>query len=76
MQFGKLSELVPIRDFVGGPMGAIRLCLVVSCFRLPPQPQVNGVATELEDLSRFTFLHAISLDCLNDFLTQVVAVGF
>lgn len=59
MQFGKLSELVPIRDFIGGAMGAMRLCLVVSGFRLPPQPQVNGVATELKDLSRFTFLHAI-----------------
>ena len=31
----KLSELVPIRDFVGGAMGAIRLCLIVSGFSLP-----------------------------------------
>ena len=76
MQFGKLSELVPIRDFVGSAMGTIRLCLVVSGFSLPLQPQVNRVATELEDLSRFAFLHPIELDGLNDFLTQVVAVGF
>lgn len=59
MPTGEFSELLPVSDFVDDTMGAIRLCLVVSGFCLPLQPQVNRVATQLKQLSRNASLHAI-----------------
>jgi hypothetical protein len=40
------------------------------------KPQVNRVATDVEQLTRLTFLEAIHLDRLDDFLSKVIAVGF
>ena len=69
MPLGKLGEFVPIGNFAAGSMWAIRPSLVVSSFTKPLQPQVDRVATHLEHLSRFAFLHGIQLDRSDDFLT-------
>lgn len=54
-------------------MGTIGLGLVIASCSLPLKPQVNRVATDLKDLSRCTFSHAIQLDRVNDSLCKSLA---
>lgn len=75
MSFGKGTEFIPVRDFVSTPRRSIRLRFVISRLTPPLQPQVNGIATDLKQLSGFALLYAIQLNRFDDFLTQVVAVG-
>ena len=65
-----------IGHVVNGAMEAIGFGLVIASFGLPLQPQINRVATDLKDLSRFAFSHAIQLDRANDFLPQIVTLCF
>jgi len=75
ISLGKRSKFLPIGNFVDGAMGTIGLGLVIASCSLPLKPQVNCVATDLKDLSRCAFSHAIQLNCINDFLPQIVTVG-
>jgi hypothetical protein len=54
-----LGKVIPIGDFVGCSLRAIRLRLQVARLSPPFQPQVDGIPTHLEDLSGFAFFHPI-----------------
>ncbi len=68
MSLNKLSKFLPIGDFVDGAMGAVGSGLIIASFGLPFEPEVNRVATQLKELSRFAFPHAIQLNRVDDFL--------
>jgi hypothetical protein len=68
MPLGKRRKRLPISNFVDRAMGAIRFRSVITSGGLPLQPQVNRVATQLKDLCRFTFAHAVQLNRVNHFL--------
>ena len=68
MEGDKLAELVPVRDFVTIARRAMLFGLKISGGCLPLAPQVNRVATEVEQLTHFAFLHAISFNRLHHFL--------
>jgi len=76
MRLHKLSKLLPIGDFVDGAMGAIGAGLLITSGGLPFEPEVNRVTTELKDLRRFTFPHAIQRHRVDHFLPQVVTISF
>lgn len=59
MLLNKLGEFIPIGYLVRCPMRTIRLWLDITRFSLALQPQVNRIATDLKDLSRFGFLHPV-----------------
>lgn len=75
MHFGKGPKCLPIPDFVPIAGWFIRFGLEVASLTLSLQPQVDRIATDVEQLTNFAFLHAIELNRLDHLLTQVVTVG-
>jgi hypothetical protein len=59
---------------VDSRLAAVRLHIPSVCFAL--QPQVNGVATDVEELAHFTFLEPIQCKRLQHFLAEIVTVSF
>lgn len=56
--------------------GLLRLCLDHSCFGFALEPQVNRVATDIEQLTRFAFLETVQFNRLPYLLPEVFTVGF
>jgi hypothetical protein len=48
----------------------------VTRLSLAPQPEIDGIATDIEELSDFGLLATVELDRLNHFATKIVTVGF
>ncbi len=76
MDFGKLPKLVAIGDFVPIARRLVQLSLTIPRFGFALEPKVNGVATNIEQFTGLAFPEAIQLNGLDDFLSEVVAIGF
>ena len=59
MSLSKRPELFPVCDFMVVTGGTVRLCLNISCFGFALQPQVDRVAADIEQFTRFAFLESI-----------------
>ena len=76
MRFDKLPKLLPIVDLEVSLSNLSGFGFDTASCDLALKPQVNCVATDIEQLTCFTFLETIQLDRLHHFLPEVVAVGF
>lgn len=76
MLFDKLAKLLQIVD----PQSLLRhwsgFRFDISRLSFAPTPQVNRIATDVEQLTCLTFLESIQLDRLHHFLPKVIAVRF
>ena len=75
MLFDKDPKLPPIIDFEVLLRYLSGFGSDIPCFGLALKPQVNCIATDIEQLARLTFLETIQLDCLHDFFPEVITVG-
>ncbi len=76
MRCDKISKLPPILDFEGLLAGFSGLRFDISRLSFALAPQVDRIATDIEQLARLTFVETIQLDRLHHFLSEVVAIGF
>jgi len=84
VSFDKGAKLLPIVDLQVSLGFWLRLGFDIPCFGFAPEPQVNRIATDIEQLTRLTFLESIQLALLRRYrkgrlphvLPEVVAVGF
>ncbi len=76
MRFDKISKLPPILDFEGLLADFSGLRFDISRLSFALAPQVDRIATDIEQLARLTFVETIQLDRLHHFLSEVVAIGF
>lgn len=77
MRFDEGTKLLPVVDLgLGGRHCWPRLRFDIPRCRLPLTPQVDGVATDVEQLGGLAFLETIQFNRLHDFLTEVIAVRF
>lgn len=72
----KDPKLFPIADFEVLLRYLSRLWLDIARFGFALAPQVNRIATDIEQLTRLTFLESVQLDRLHYFLPEVIAVRF
>lgn len=74
MRFDKVPKLLPIADFAV-LLGCLpRLWLNLTRFGFALEPQVDCIATDIEQLARLTFLETVQLNRLHYFLPEVITV--
>ena len=76
MLLHKRSKLIPISDFATLSRRWLRLCLDRSRFSFALAPQVNRIATDVEQLAGFAFLETVQFNRLHHLLPEVFAVRF
>jgi hypothetical protein len=59
MSFGKCPKLLPIYNFMVVARRAVGQCLNISRLGFALQPQVDGVAADVEQFTGFAFLESI-----------------
>jgi hypothetical protein len=75
MLFDKSLKLFPITDFAVVLRVLPRLRLNIPRFGFALAPQVNCVATDIEQLTCLTFLETVQLDRLHYFFPKILTVG-
>jgi hypothetical protein len=76
MGFDKSAKLLPILNFEVVLRSLSSLRADIPGLGSTLKPQVNRIATDIEQVAGLTFLETIPLDRLHDFLPEVFAVGF
>jgi len=76
MLFDKAAKLLPIADFAVLLRYCPRFGFDITRFSLALEPQVNRVATDIEQLARLTLLETVQLNRLHDFLPEIITVSF
>lgn len=72
----KRPELLPIPNSSTPVARRSGFRLDISGFGFTLAPQVDRVATDIEQLARFTFLESVQLNRLYDFSPEIFAIGF
>ncbi len=76
MLFDKAAKLFPIPDFAVLLRYCPRFWFDITRFGFALEPQVNRVATDIEELARLTLLETVQLNRLHDFLPEIITVSF
>ncbi len=76
MLFDKTAKLLPIADFTVLLQYCPRFGFDITCLCFALEPQVNRVATDIEQLARLTLLETVQLNRLHDFLPEIITVSF
>jgi hypothetical protein len=73
---GKSAKLLPVLNLLTWARSLPLFCLHIAGVRFALEPQIKGVATDMEKLAHFTFLEPIQFKRLQHFLTESITVSF